>query len=150
MVRGKSSKNITLNIFNIAINICYEAIFSNLIKKTIFPDTDFIVNISNDSWQQNTAAISQHFVNNIFRAIENRRYLFRVSNMGISAIISPIGEIIKKVEPNEYKRLDYEIKKMEKNLYTFYTKFGNMFLYILIVYIFITIFYERKFNKFYN
>ena len=70
--------------------------------------------------------------------------------MGISAIISPIGEIIKKVEPNEYKRLDYEIKKMEKNLYTFYTKFGNMFLYILIVYIFITIFYERKFNKFYN
>lgn len=148
--KGENLKNIVLNDFHIAINICYEAIFPKLVKKSIFHDTDFIVNISNDSWQQNTSAILQHFVNNIFRAIENRKYLFRVSNMGISAIISPSGKIIKKAQANENTRLDYEFKKNNKNIQTFYTKFGNLFLYILILYIFITIFYERKFNKLYN
>ena len=70
--------------------------------------------------------------------------------MGISAIIEPTGKIIKKSQKNKNTRLDYEIKKMNKNIQSFYTKFGNIFLYILFIYIFIIILFERKFNNFYN
>ena len=65
LTKGNNFNSI-LKYFHIAINICYEAIFPELIRKTNFYNTDFIINISNDSWQQNTSAIKQHFVNNIF------------------------------------------------------------------------------------
>ncbi|MGL4722374.1 MAG: apolipoprotein N-acyltransferase [Desulfovibrionaceae bacterium] len=75
--------------------ICYEILFPDLIKKQIEEGAGFIVNISNDAWFGNTGAAWQHLQHARIRAIEQSRYLVRATNTGISAVISPKGEIIK-------------------------------------------------------
>jgi apolipoprotein N-acyltransferase len=72
-------------------NICYEAMFSKLIKRSVQTPADAIVNITNDGWFLDTGAPEQHYVVNIFRAIETRTPVIRAANTGISAIIDPWG-----------------------------------------------------------
>ncbi len=72
-------------------NICYEAMFSSLVKHSLAPGADAIVNITNDGWFLDTGAPEQHYVANIFRAVENRTPVIRAANTGISAIIDAYG-----------------------------------------------------------
>jgi len=66
--------------------ICYEAIFP--INKI---EEDYIVNISNDAWFEDTIGIDQLFLITRFRAIESGKTLIRVSNKGPSAVIDRNG-----------------------------------------------------------
>jgi apolipoprotein N-acyltransferase len=75
-------------------NICYEAIFSSLIRKGVRMGANLIINITNDGWFLDTAAPEQHLVANIFRAVENGRPVLRAANTGISAIIDAQGRVI--------------------------------------------------------
>lgn len=78
----------------LAPNICYEAIFPNLVRKSVLQGADIIVNITNDGWFLNTGAPEQHYVANIFRAVETGRPVIRAANTGISAVIDPHGREI--------------------------------------------------------
>jgi apolipoprotein N-acyltransferase len=51
--------------------------------------------ITNDAWWGNTPGYRQHLSYASLRAIETRRAIARCANTGISAIISPSGEIIR-------------------------------------------------------
>ena len=50
--------------------------------------------ITNDVWWGNTPGYKQHLSYASLRAIETRRAIARCANTGISAIISPSGEIV--------------------------------------------------------
>ena len=52
-----------------------------------------MVNLTNDGWYGDSAAPYQHLAIARLRAVENRRYLLRATNSGISAIIEPSGRI---------------------------------------------------------
>ncbi len=79
----------------VAPNICYEAIFAGLVQKSA-KNADVIVNITNDGWFLDTNAPEQHYVTNLFRAVETGRSVIRAANTGISAVIDPTGrEIIR-------------------------------------------------------
>src|SRR5687767_15497645 len=45
-----------------------------------------------------TAAPYQHFAMSVMRAIENRRYLVRAANTGISGFVDPYGRILQKTD----------------------------------------------------
>lgn len=74
--------------------ICYEAIFPELVRNYADRGVDWLVNITNDAWYGNTSAPYQHLQMAVVRAIENRRYLVRGANSGVSAIINPLGEVL--------------------------------------------------------
>ena len=73
--------------------ICFEAVFPELVRRFVERGSQLIVNLTNDSWYGDSAAPYQHLAMARWRAVENRRYLLRAANSGISAIIDPAGKI---------------------------------------------------------
>ena len=74
--------------------VCYEAIFPDLVRQFARLGAEVFVNVTNDAWFGDSAAPFQHFNMARMRAVENRRYLLRAANDGISAIVSPYGEVL--------------------------------------------------------
>jgi len=76
--------------------ICYEAIFPEVVRRVAGKDAALLVNITNDAWFGTTAAPLQHLAMATVRAAENRRFMVRAANTGISAIIDPYGRILER------------------------------------------------------
>ncbi|MFP4213321.1 MAG: apolipoprotein N-acyltransferase [Desulfohalobiaceae bacterium] len=73
--------------------ICYEVIFPQLVQKRVQQGSNVLLNISNDAWFGRTSAPRQHLHQAVLRALEQKRWILRGTNTGISAIVSPRGEI---------------------------------------------------------
>jgi apolipoprotein N-acyltransferase len=89
-VRPLAGRTMTLGTM-----ICYEALFPHLVRELVREGADVLVNISNDAWldRGDGAAPRQHFSHVVFRAIENRRYMVRASDSGMSGFVAPSGAI---------------------------------------------------------
>lgn len=74
--------------------ICYEIIFPELARSMVQNGANLLVNITNDAWFDRTSAAYQHFSMAVFRSVENRRYLARAANTGISGFVDPCGRIV--------------------------------------------------------
>jgi apolipoprotein N-acyltransferase len=95
---------------NILPVICYEVIFNKILRKINEKEIDILINITNDSWFGNKLGPYQHFYHSRMRALISNKYLLRVSNNGISAIIDNNGKIIKFIELNIKKSSRYLLK----------------------------------------
>ncbi|HKZ42148.1 MAG TPA: apolipoprotein N-acyltransferase, partial [Candidatus Hodarchaeales archaeon] len=105
--------------------ICYEAIFPDLVRQFSHNGAEVLVNVTNDAWFGDSAAPFQHFNMARMRAIENRRYLLRAANDGISAIVSPYGEVL--TTARRYDRTVLEGGFETSTSQTLYTRFGDVF-----------------------
>ena len=90
-------------------SICFESTFPFLIKSMVKPQTSFILNLTNDAWFLDSAALYQHLEQEIFRAVENRRYFIQASNNGISVLIDPYGRIVAQLPANQSGILSFEV-----------------------------------------
>ncbi len=72
--------------------VCYEDVVDDLSRKAVRQGANLLINITNDAWFSDTAAPYQHNLLASFRAIENRRYLVRAANTGVSSVITPTGK----------------------------------------------------------
>jgi len=78
--------------------ICYESIWGDWVAKSVNKGAQFIAVITNDGWWGNTSGKDQHLDYARLRAIENRRWVARSANTGISAFINQRGDIVQKTE----------------------------------------------------
>ena len=74
--------------------ICYESVYGEYYTGYIRKGARAMTIITNDAWWGNTPGYRQHLSYASLRAIETRRAIARCANTGISAIISPSGEIM--------------------------------------------------------
>ena len=63
-----------------------------------------------------------------FRAIENRVFIARAANTGISAFIDPKGRIVEQGRLFEEEAMNGTIRLMKEK--TFYTLYGDVFAWI--------------------
>jgi apolipoprotein N-acyltransferase len=105
--------------------ICYEAVFPSLVRRFAAGGAELLVNITNDAWYGTTSAPYQHLEMAAFRAIENRRYLVRAANTGITAVIDPRGRVIEATRLFDTTVLVREVPFVSEA--TFYTRHGNVF-----------------------
>ncbi len=148
---GNKIKNFQLSDFSFASVICYEIIFPDLVRQFVKDGAEFVVNITNDAWFGRTSAPYQHLSMTVFRAVENRRYIARTANTGISAFIEPSGKIAAKTEIFTEAVLSDMIYC--KDEITFYTQYGDVFAFFccILCFFFITLTFtinQIKNNKF--
>src|SRR5262249_4505959 len=84
----------TTNYVRVGTFICYEAAYPNLVRQFPLNGATLLVNVSNDAWFGNTAGARQHLMHAMMRAIENDRDLLRVTNAGISALVTADGRVV--------------------------------------------------------
>ncbi len=122
---GREIKNLQMPSCSFATLICYEIIFPDLTRRFVKKGADFIVNITNDAWFGETSAPYQNISMAVLRAAENKRYVVRAANTGISAYINPIGSVYRQTELFTQSVLPAIIVCLEQQ--TFYTQYGDLF-----------------------
>jgi apolipoprotein N-acyltransferase len=127
--------------------ICFEDVFPELARQFVGRGADFLVNITNDAWYKHTFAAYQHFQPSVFRAVENRVFVIRSANTGVSGFISPQGRILSLVTDGAGREIFVDGYKtgsipVAKKGRSFYNRFGD--LPIIIVCALISLFLLRR------
>ena len=105
--------------------ICYEAIFPGLVRRFPAQGAELLVNVTNDAWYGTTSAPYQHLAMASVRAVENRRYMVRAANTGITAVIDPWGRVLESTSLFDTTVLVREVPFVDD--VTFYTRHGDLF-----------------------
>jgi apolipoprotein N-acyltransferase len=105
--------------------ICYESAFPEEVRQFALNGADLFVNLSDDGWYGRYGAPPQHLNIARMRAIENGRWLLRATNTGVTASISPLGEVVAAAPIDVRTVLDapYDFESGT----TFYTRHGDWF-----------------------
>ncbi|TJZ61411.1 apolipoprotein N-acyltransferase [Sphingobacterium olei] len=111
--------------------ICYESIWGDYVAQYVKKGAQFIAIVTNDGWWKNTSGKDQHLQYAKLRAIENRRWVARSANTGISGFINQRGDIVQKTAWWVPASLSQEINLNEE--LTVYTKLGDVIVYLSII-----------------
>ncbi len=76
-----------------SVLICFEDVFGRSARTHVEPDTDFLLNLTNDGWFGESSAQWQQAANAVFRAVENGVPLVRCTNNGLTCWIDELGRI---------------------------------------------------------
>ena len=124
-VPGQTIRVLAAGPQKLGVFICYEAAFPDLVRQFTAAGATVLVNLSNDGYFGHSQARAQHLLIARMRAVENRRFLIRSTNDGLSAIIDPAGKIIQNLPP--FRQLAAIIRYANISDVTFYARHGDWF-----------------------
>jgi apolipoprotein N-acyltransferase len=125
--RGTSRMPVTAAGHRYGVFLCYESIFGDEVRQFVANGADVLANLSDDGWYGDTSAPFQHINMARMRAIENRRWLLRDTNNGITAAIDPNGRITERMERHTRGAVAFAFDY--RTDLTFYTVHGDLFAY---------------------
>jgi apolipoprotein N-acyltransferase len=111
--------------------ICYESVFADEVRHFAQLGAEVLVNISDDGWYGDTSAPWQHLNMARMRAIENRRWLLRDTNNGITAVIDPYGRVRQSIPRHQTDALPAQFGF--RSDVTFYTAHGDLFAWLCVL-----------------
>ena len=123
--RGTERKVFRLNGHRYGVFICYEAVFADEVREFAQLGAEVLVNISDDGWYGDTSAPWQHLNMARMRAIENRRWILRDTNNGVTAVIDPYGRVRQSIPRHQTDSLPAGYGFRDD--VTFYTAHGDVF-----------------------
>ena len=126
---GASYTLMTVGERRIGTFICIEAAYPYIARNLVREGADGLINISNDGYLGPTAVMRQHLANAVFRAVENRTSILRVTNTGLSARIDSMGFV-----RDQTQGFQTTVKMWMwpdwKERSTFYTRHGDVFVQV--------------------
>jgi apolipoprotein N-acyltransferase len=122
---GDERKVFRLNGHRYGVFICYESVFADEVREFSRLGAEVLVNISDDGWYGDTSAPWQHLNMARMRAIENRRWILRDTNNGITAAIDPYGRVRQSIPRHQTDALPAGFGFRDD--LTFYTVHGDVF-----------------------
>jgi apolipoprotein N-acyltransferase len=129
--RGDERKVFRLNGHRYGVFICYEAVFADEVRQFAQLGAEVLVNISDDGWYGDTSAPWQHLNMARMRAIENRRWILRDTNNGITAAIDPYGRVRQSIPRHQTDALPARFGF--RSDVTFYTAHGDVFAWLCVI-----------------
>ena len=130
-VPGTEVKVLDAGSQRMGVFICYEAAFPELVRRFTALGANVLVNLSNDGYFGHSEARLQHLALARMRAVENRRFLIRATNDGLTAVIDPAGRIIQLLPP--YRQVAAPIRYGLRSEQTPYARFGDWFVWSCLV-----------------
>ena len=127
------------------ISICFEDMFEYIARQETLNNANLLLVITNDAWYPTSSEPDQHLANAVFRTIETGLPMLRCGNNSASCLIDSNGYIsdclFKKKSPKSDKMIAapeargrragvIKVRVPYKTKLTFYTKYGNVFLYL--------------------
>jgi apolipoprotein N-acyltransferase len=114
-----------------SVFICYEAIYPDEVRQFTDRGAQLLINISNDGWFGTSAAAGQHLRMARVRAVENRRWLVRDTNSGLTASIDPYGNMTRVLRRDVRGAADlpYDFRTDR----TLYVRFGDWFPWMCVI-----------------
>lgn len=128
---GQEPVNFEINSHRTPALICYDSVFPGWVNRFVQDGADFITIITNDGWWGDSNGHIQHFAYARLRAIEQRRWVARSANNGISGIISPDGKVQHQTEYWTDDAFSFTIYTSTSK--TFYARFGEWFGQLMLI-----------------
>ena len=129
--RGTERKTFRLNGHRYGVFICYEAVFADEVRHFAELGAEVLVNISDDGWYGDTSAPWQHLNMARMRAVENRRWILRATNNGVTAVIDPYGRVRQSIPRHQVDALPAQYGFRDD--VTFYTDHGDVFAWLCVL-----------------
>ncbi|MEP7352987.1 MAG: apolipoprotein N-acyltransferase [Acidobacteriota bacterium] len=136
---GTRIQTLQANGHRVGVFICYESAFPDLVRRFTLgdvangdPGADVLVNLSNDGYFGDSAAREQHLSLVRMRAAENRRWILRSTNDGITAMIAPSGHVTETMPPFQQtaRLMHYGYMSGE----TAYVQYGDWFAWVCLLF----------------
>jgi apolipoprotein N-acyltransferase len=105
--------------------ICYESALPGFVRQFAQSGAEVLVNLSNDGYFGHSAAHEQHLAIVRMRAAENRRWIIRATNDGITAVIDPRGRVTERLQP--FAETAGMMRYGYTSEQTLYTRYGDWF-----------------------
>lgn len=130
MVYSIPRKGDPSEILKVAPLICYEDIVPSMGREAVQAGAEVLVNMTNDAWFGDTVAPHQHHLIALFRAVENRRYLLRSTNSGLTAVVDPRGRTLAQLPTFSDGVLNTHVRRVQ-DLTLFTSLFGEYVWWLL-------------------
>jgi len=105
--------------------ICYESVFPHFVREFTRQGAEVLMNLSNDGYFGGGAGREQHLSLVRMRAAENRRWILRATNDGITAMIDPAGRVIQ-TRPG-FEQTSAIMRYIYRSEITAYVRYGDWF-----------------------
>lgn len=112
--------------------ICIESIYPEFVSNFTKLGAQVLTVITNDAWYDHTPGPEQHYQIAAIRAIENRRYIARVGNTGVTGFITPTGTSIQRAP--QYKRIAIADTIPLLDYQSYYVKAGDWLMKIISIF----------------
>jgi len=110
--------------WKLGILICYEDIMPGYGRYLGRHQPHVLLNVTNDAWFGKTSEPALHLALATFRSIEQRTWLVRSTNTGISAFVDPVGRVVAETSLEDAEVLDHHVPMLEAR-HTPFVRFGN-------------------------
>ncbi len=130
LAAGKPSQVFDTPIGRAIVGICFESAFAEIFRYQAAAGGQFILTASNNAHYSKIMP-TQHFAQDVMRAIETDRWLLSSTNTGYSGFIDPHGRIIWKSGSNTYEIHAATIYRRQTQ--TLYVRWGDWLTPLLLI-----------------
>jgi len=107
-----------------AVMLCYESNFGQLSRALVAGGADYLIEMTNDGYLGDTPVLRQHLTSAVFRAVETNRPVMRATNVGITAFVTPRGEVLDAAPVYAEATRIWQVSASAGDR-TFYVRFGD-------------------------
>lgn len=111
--------------------VCYDDMLAGHVREAGRDGATVLLTIANDAWFGDSAALDLHESLGLWRAIENRRYLVRATNTGLTSVIDPLGAVTLELPTWAEVAEIAPVHLLE--IPSFYQEYGDLFAWSVVV-----------------
>ena len=130
-VPGTERRLFSVGGHRFGVFLCYESIFGDEVREFAHSGAQVLVNLTDDGWYGDSSAPWEHLDMARMRALENRRWLLRATNTGVTASIDPHGSLAATMP--RHMRGAVQVPFAFRRDLTFYTRYGDWLAWLCVL-----------------